>query len=70
MNLKVLQWLLAHRDTLCKAGSHVQKGVCMFAVRTRRGYLATFASKPEAEQWLRDWTANHGHRAWIERTEL
>ena len=41
----------------------------MYAVRNRRGYLATFASKPEADQWLRDYVSLHGHGAWVERTE-
>jgi hypothetical protein len=41
----------------------------MYAVRNRRGYLATFDYKPEADQWLRDYVSLHGHGAWVERTE-
>lgn len=41
----------------------------MYAVRNRRGYLATFDYRPEADQWLRDYVAIHGHGAWVERTE-
>lgn len=42
----------------------------MFAVRTRRGYLAVFDQRDEAERWLRDWVSIHGHKAWLERTEV
>jgi hypothetical protein len=41
----------------------------MYAVRNRRKYLATFADRWAAEQWLRDYISIHGHAAWITRTE-
>jgi len=41
----------------------------MYAVRNRRGYLATFDYKPDADQWCRDYVSLHGHGAWVERTE-
>lgn len=41
----------------------------MWAVRTRKKYLAVFASREDAEQWLRDWVSIHGPRAWVARTE-
>lgn len=41
----------------------------MYAVRNRRRYLATFADRWDAEQWLRDYVALHGHKAWIVKTE-
>jgi hypothetical protein len=42
----------------------------MWAVRTKRRYLAVFQWKEDAEQWLRDWCSIHGHRAWLARTEV
>lgn len=42
----------------------------MYAVRTKRVYLAVFDLRDEAEQWLRDWVSVHGHRAWLVRTEV
>lgn len=41
----------------------------MWAVRTKRSYLAVFDLREEAEQWLRDWVSIHGHHAWLSRTE-
>ncbi len=42
----------------------------MWAVRTKRRYLAVFQWKDDAEQWLRDWVSVNGHRAWLARTEV
>jgi len=41
----------------------------MYAVRNRHKYLATFADRWEAEQWLRDYISIHGHGVWLVRTE-
>lgn len=41
----------------------------MWAVRTRKGILAVFDERYEAEQWARDWRSVHGMRAWVTKTE-
>ena len=41
----------------------------MYAVRNKRKYLATFAERWEAEQWLRDYISIHGHGVWLVHTE-
>lgn len=41
----------------------------MWAVANKRGYLAVFDWRDDAEQWLRDWVSLHGRRAWVIRTE-
>ena len=41
----------------------------MWAVRTRKGILAVFDDRYEAEQWARDWRSVHGMRAWVTKTE-
>lgn len=41
----------------------------MWAVRTKRSYLAVFDCRFDAEQWLRDWRAIHGRVAYLVRTE-
>ena len=41
----------------------------MWAVKTRKGILAVFDERYEAEQWARDWRSVHGMRAWVTKTE-